>query len=288
MSDQHLKLSHDLLDSVRSSSLSEADREAKSIELAALMLRSSLQNQTRAEKKEQAELSRMMSDPRGKAFTMSMTDQCFRSHKTGRIANQLVHLLHHFGIPRYLGFIKRLELTFFKWLGNSLHFLLVPMAMRALRQATAKVILPGERKALSRHMHLRRQEGVRLNLNHLGEAILGEEEAVRRLNLYLNDLEQDDVEYVSIKISTIFSQINVLDWEGTLNVLEERLRQLYRKAMHHTFKRPDGTESVKFVNLDMEEYRDLHLTKEVFKRLLDEEEFIHFSAGIVLQAYIKN
>jgi RHH-type proline utilization regulon transcriptional repressor/proline dehydrogenase/delta 1-pyrroline-5-carboxylate dehydrogenase len=38
--------------------------------------------------------------------------------------------------------------------------------------------------------------------------------------------------------------------------------------------------------MDMEEYRDLHLTKELFQKVLDEEEFHHFSAGIVLQAYL--
>ncbi len=68
-------------------------------------------------------------------------------------------------------------------------------------------------------MHKRRLEGVRLNLNHLGEAILGEEEAKRRLNVYLQDLSSDDIEYVSIKISTIFSQINLLAWDKTISIL---------------------------------------------------------------------
>ena len=36
----------------------------------------------------------------------------------------------------------------------------------------------------------------------------------------------------------------------------------------------------------MEEYRDLHLTAEAFKRTLMEEEFMHLEAGIVLQAYL--
>ena len=59
-------------------------------------------------------------------------------------------------------------------------------------------------------MQKRRKEGVRLNLNHLGEAILSEEEAFTRLNIYLKDLTEENIEYVSIKISTIFSQINLL------------------------------------------------------------------------------
>jgi RHH-type proline utilization regulon transcriptional repressor/proline dehydrogenase/delta 1-pyrroline-5-carboxylate dehydrogenase len=40
------------------------------------------------------------------------------------------------------------------------------------------------------------------------------------------------------------------------------------------------------VNLDVEEYRDLDLTIEVFTRVLSEEEFLPLQAGIVLQAYL--
>lgn len=274
------------LDKIKNKPLSPEIREKEAVELASLMLLESLRIQTFGEKRGQAEIARMMQDPQGKAFTMLMTDECFRSHKSKRVANQLLYLLHEFGIPAYLDWMKRIELQLFKLFGLPFHFFLVPLAKWALRKTTAKVILPGEPKELSHHMLMRRKEGVRLNLNHLGEAILGEEEALRRLAVYLRDLEQDDIEYVSIKISTIFSQINVLDWDKSMEVLKHRLGQLYRKAKQNTFKRADGSTVMKFVNLDMEEYRDLHLTKELFKNLLNEEEFFHFSAGIVLQAYI--
>ncbi len=274
------------LESHKGNPLSPESREKETTELAGLMLREALAIQTAKEKRNQAEIARMMKDPRGKAFTMMMTDECFRSRKSNRIANQLIYLLEQFGIPRYVSWFKRLELRIFKLLGKPFSSLLVPLAKNALRKTTSKVILPGERSALSKHMAKRRAEGVRLNLNNLGEAILGEEEAVKRLNVYLRALEREDVEYVSIKISTIFSQINILDWDHTLAVLSDRLRQLYRKSREHKFKKADGTEIVKFVNLDMEEYRDLHITKELFKRVLDEEEFLDYSAGIVLQAYI--
>jgi len=54
------------------------------------------------------------------------------------------------------------------------------------------------------------------------------------------------------------------------------MRLLYREAESH------GT----FVNLDMEEYRDLELTVTAFKRVLAEAEFSSVAAGIVLQAYL--
>ncbi|NGX37305.1 MAG: 1-pyrroline-5-carboxylate dehydrogenase [Chlamydiae bacterium] len=274
------------LESHQKKPLSPQAREKEAIELAGLMLREAIRIQTRKEKKTQGEIARMMRDPRGKAFTMMMTDECFRSRRTKRVADQLIYLLNEFGIPRYVTWSKRLQLKLFKTFGKAFHLILIPLATRALREATSAVILPGERNALSRHMAKRREQGVRINLNHLGEAILGEEEALHRLDIYLRDLEQNDVEYVSIKISTIFSQINILDWDHTIEVLADRLRKLYHKAKAHHFKRADGSQVVKFVNLDMEEYHDLHLTKEVFKKILEEEEFLDYSAGIVLQAYI--
>ncbi len=274
------------LDSHLGGSLDPKTREREAVTLASLMLKEAIRVQTHKEKKEQEEIARMMKDPKGKAFTMMMTDECFRSRKTRRIADQLIYLLQEFGIPQYLNWFKRLELSLFQKFGRTFHFFLVPLAKNALRKTTSKVILPGEARALSKHMKKRRAQGVRINLNHLGEAILGEKEALHRLNVYLRDLEKPDVEYVSIKISTIFSQINLLDWEGTMSVLKDRLGQLYKKAMEHHFERADGSKVVKFVNLDMEEYRDLELTKAVFQSLLNDEEFLHYSAGIVLQAYI--
>ncbi len=47
-------------------------------------------------------------------------------------------------------------------------------------------------------------------------------------------------------------------------------------------RRPDRV----FINLDMEEYHDLHLTVRLFTELLSEPEFTNLEAGIVLQAYL--
>lgn len=283
---EYLKAASQILVSSQKKSLALEQREKLAVELAANMLKEANRTMTFSEKQIQSELSRMMRDPTGKVFTTNMTDQCFRSHRNPRVANQLVYLINQLGVPQYLGWTKRMALAAFQILGKAFSWLLVPMATFTLRKATAKVILPGEKAALQHHMAKRRSEGVRLNLNHLGEAILGEEEAKRRLNVYLKDLEQDDIEYISVKISTIFSQIHLLGWESTLETLSERLRMLYRVAMKHTFTRADGTKIPKFVNLDMEEYRDLVLTKDLFIKVLSEPEFKNCSAGIVLQAYL--
>ena len=93
------------------------------------------------------------------------------------------------------------------------------------------------------------------------------------------------MEYISVKVSSVFSQLNLVAFDATREYVKERLRALYRQAMAATMCTPMAA-SPKFVNLDMEAYTDLHLTVAAFTEVLDELEFLMLSAGIVLQAYL--
>jgi len=268
----------EILNHVKGNPQTLSERKRLSSELAAFMLLEANRTMTSHERSVQEMLSRLMRDALGKGFTTVMTDQCFRSHSHKRAADQMIYLLNQLGVPQYLDWVKRAELFAFKALGPQLAQFLVPLANAALRKETAQVILPGEAALLKKHLIERQAEGVRLNLNHLGEAILSEAEAKNRLHLYLEDLKHPDIHYISVKISTLFSQIQLIAFDATVESIALSLRELYRAAMKH--KTP------KFINLDMEEYRDLDLTVAVFQQVLDEPEFQQLSAGIVLQAYL--
>jgi RHH-type proline utilization regulon transcriptional repressor/proline dehydrogenase/delta 1-pyrroline-5-carboxylate dehydrogenase len=275
-----------IIDSAKNKKLSVDERCKEAIELTHWMLKESQLRQTDSEKKSQEHLAKMMADPNGKVFTTSMTDQCFRSQSSRRVVDQLVFLLKKFGIPRYLSPVKRFQLGSVKWMGKALPQLVVPLFKRELRNETMAVILPGEKNKLRKHILKRNREGVRVNLNHLGEAILGEKEAKKRLDVYLDDLTKPEVECISVKISTICSQINLLAWNDTVAILENKLGLLYQAAIDNPFKRKDGEQVSKFVYLDMEEYRDLHLTVALFEKILNKPEFFTYTAGIVLQSYL--
>src|SRR6185369_11982933 len=88
------------------------------------------------------------------------------------------------------------------------------------------------------------------------------------------------------KVSSVSSQIDLTAFRHTVEVVKERLRTLYRQAGRHHYRHPDGRLTPKFVNLDMEEYRDLDLTITAFQEVLDEPEFHRLPAGVVLQAYL--
>lgn len=248
----------------------------KAITMAESLLEQALERQTSAEKAEAEKLGRLMHDPQGKAFTFAMVDEVFRSHDAVISAKRWRGLLSHFGLPKFLPLPDRVLMV----LGAFGSLILPKMVMKAvaarMRAYSARVILAGEKEPLHRYLAARTQAGFRINLNHLGEAVLGEEEAQRRLEAVLGHLTDPAVNYISVKISSIYSQINLIAWDHTLTAVQERLRMLYRAAQN----------GGKFVNLDMEEYRDLALTIAAFCGVLDEPEFQRLSAGIVLQAYL--
>jgi RHH-type transcriptional regulator, proline utilization regulon repressor / proline dehydrogenase / delta 1-pyrroline-5-carboxylate dehydrogenase len=285
-SSQSLAAAKQCLNDAKNSPPSGTQREAMAIALAAHILNEAAHITTSEERAYQKQIARMVNDSNGKAFMARMSDQCFRSQDPYRVASQLRFILKEYGVPHFLPPLKRLSFWLFKWLGYPLAKMTIPLLRWTLRQQTAKVILPGEPKALAKHMQQRRKERIRLNLNHLGEAILGEAEAKARLDTYLKDLENPAVECISIKISTLYSQISLIGWQNSLDVLSERLKQLYRSAQKNRYILPDGRKISKLVNLDMEEYRDLHLTVALFQRVLDDPEFHQLTAGIVLQSYL--
>lgn len=242
--------------------------------------------QTPQERRQQAEFDRMMQTPNDKTTLTQLTDQAFRSRRPHRAADQLVHILDVQGIPRFFTSLDRALLKGFQSFGNYLPGVAMPFVKEKMQHETANVILPAERELLVHHLRNRRQEGVRMNVNYLGEALLGEEEAESRLQNYLHALQLDDIEVVSVKISTIYSQIRPIAREHTVQILCDRLELLFRAAGKVTFQHADGSEVPKLVYLDMEEYRDMELTAEAFMRTLDRPGLESATAGIVLQAYV--
>jgi RHH-type proline utilization regulon transcriptional repressor/proline dehydrogenase/delta 1-pyrroline-5-carboxylate dehydrogenase len=242
--------------------------------------------QTPPERRQQAELDRMMQNPGDKATLVQLTDQAFRSGVWGRAADQFIHVLDAQGIPRFFSPIDRTLLRGFQSFGAYLPGVAMPLVKEKMQQETANVVLPAEPELLREHLLRRRKEGVRMNVNQLGEALLGEREAQRRLQGYLAALQKSEIEVISVKISTIYSQISSIARRHTVAELADRLELLFRASARGTFERSDGVVVPKFVYLDMEEYRDLHLTAEAFMRTLDRPGLENVRAGIVLQAYV--
>lgn len=241
---------------------------------------------TPEEKAIQEQMLRLLTHPMDKVVLTKLIDQSFRSKDNRRVADQVNAIIKSHGVPDFFSRMEKLLVQMFLGVGRHLPSLSVPKMIEKMRQDSSRSIIAGEAEALHGHLRKRRQEKVRMNINHLGEAVLGEQEAARRLETYLQDMMDPNIEVISVKISTIYSQISSLAIEHSVDVIVERLTTLYGEAKRNFFTRADGTQVPKLVNLDMEEYRDLEITYTAFKKTLEQPEFKDYYAGIVLQAYL--
>ncbi len=262
------------------------ERVQKAVYLARALQQRADELQTPQERRQQAELDRMIKNPRDKATLIQMTDQAFRANRPRRAVDQLTHILDVQGIPRFFSAVDRTLLRGFQSFGSYLPGVAVPLVKGYMQKETANVVLPAENDMLAMHLNARRQESVRMNVNFLGEAILSEREAERRLQGYLAALRDPEIEVVSVKISTIFSQITPLARRRTVAAISDRMELLYRAAARARFTRADGRVVPKFVYMDMEEYRDMDLTMRAFTETLARPGLENVSAGIVLQSYL--
>ncbi len=274
------------LERIRSTRPDDEALAQEAVDLAAEWLESAGRGMLHAERKQSAQLARMMDDPSGKALTFALADQVFRPPSASRSAARFRSLVEDYGVPDYLPALERVGMKMGAMASAVAPGVVMPLVTAKLRGESESVILPGEDALLHPHLCSRRKAGMKMNLNQLGEAILGEEEAENRMAAILARIASADCDYLSVKISAIFSQIHLVAHEETLAKLKQRLRRLYRAAMAHPTCDGNNGSRAKFINLDMEEYRDLTLTRDVFVSLLDEPEFFHLEAGIVLQAYL--
>jgi len=252
----------------------------QAVQLAAEIWQAARQRETATDAQNASKVATLIKDPAAKQFTLTMVDEILRIKDDRRAAEHLQTVIQQNGIPAGFSFIDRTLLRVGAAAAVVAPSLVMPLIRKKVKAESSHVIISAEPQNLSGYQAQRKKAGWRVNLNLLGEAVLGQHEAGRRLAAYLQRLAQPDVHYVSVKLSSIYSHISLTGYAATLKELKTRLRQLYRAAMQH------GDGAPKFINLDMEEYRDLHLTVDVFQAVLDEPEFQQLSAGIVLQAYL--
>lgn len=134
----------------------------------------------------------------------------------------------------------------------------------------------------------------------LGEATLSEKEALDYQSRYIELIEwlAKDAENwenipqidedengpipkvnVSVKVTSLFSQIDEAAWDASKERVKERLRPIFTKAMERGV----------FINLDQEQYAHKDFIFEVFLELINEEPYRNYRHwGIVIQAYLRD
>jgi RHH-type transcriptional regulator, proline utilization regulon repressor / proline dehydrogenase / delta 1-pyrroline-5-carboxylate dehydrogenase len=235
---------------------------------------------TRSERRTAEQLGTLLADADGLDFATGFVDRVMRAESDVVAARALRRLVAASDEgAAFLGRTDRVLLGAGAMLAPLLPRVVVPLARRRLRQLVGHMVLDATPADLAPQLERARAAvDADLNVNLLGEAVLGSAEARARRGRTIELIGRSDVDYVSVKLSSIVAQLLVWDLDDAVTRAADELRPLYRAAM--------TANPATFVNLDVEEYRDLDLTIEVFTRVLAEEEFLPLRAGIVLQAYL--
>lgn len=243
---------------------------------------------TKTEKEEQHMYGTMVTTPSDKKFIVRMLDETSQVRDTQKLARRVKDLIDQYGIPHFLNktdhalfwmYQKFAYLPLFNWVA-------VPIIKWRLRRDTSRVIINAARPNLTNHLATRFKEDIGQNVNLLGEVVLGNGEADKRYYSYLEALKEPDINYISVKISGIYAQTHALNYKECFPELIRRMSELYQAAIDNPYTTPEGVTRPKFINLDMEEYKDAHLTMKLFKEVLSLPQFKNYEAGIVVQAYL--
>ncbi|TGK00308.1 1-pyrroline-5-carboxylate dehydrogenase [Leptospira langatensis] len=146
-------------------------------------------------------------------------------------------------------------------------------------------------KILSRY-----KSGICATIDILGEAVLSEKEAERYSKEYLLLLEEiskdkelskireqvftnEPVGNVSVKCSSLYSQLDPLAHDSSVQNLKEKLRPILSSAVSKNI----------FINLDMEQYETKEIILDTALQIFSEPEFAEYPHfGLVIQAYLRS
>ncbi|KQR40277.1 proline dehydrogenase family protein [Microbacterium sp. Leaf159] len=255
------------------------DTTPRTEEVAALVQRWLAESETHPVEPAAQRLSEVLKDPNGLAFTVGFVDGVMRPEDLSVAGRTLAELSEI--TPSLLpGYLRAAIKTGGFW-APKLPGVVVPISRRVLRAMVGHLVLDATPSKLGPAIAKLRKSGNRLNLNLLGEAVLGEREAGRRLQGTYDFLARKDVDYVSIKVSSVVSQLSMWSFDEAVADVVTKLTPLYELAATS-----EAAGKTKFINLDMEEFRDLDLTIAAFTSILDQPGLENLEAGIVLQAYL--
>ncbi len=244
----------------------------------------------------------------GKVMDWSMKNESFKV-QLFRFVDVLPYLNTSESLSRhikeYFGGDDQDVPTVMKWgakgagLGGKLTGVLLNRTIRANLEGMAQQFIIGENvKDALKNIKKIRKDGFTLTVDILGEATVSEKEAEDFMEMYLELLGALEKSYkdwepiggnnldwnhsprvnISVKPSALFSLTDPMDFEGSVQGIQNRLVPILRKVR----------EMKGFLRIDMEHHRFKDITLEVYKRLRSSQEFRDYPfLGIAIQSYLR-
>lgn len=177
----------------------------KALQLAEELQRKIESNISQSEKEFHAKMQKLLNNPKNKVMLIELLDRSFRCKDKSASFELIEHTLNKYGIADFFSAFEKFLLFSFLNFGKFAPTLSVPFFIKHLREDTKTMVLDANPSVLEPHMRKRKDEDkITLNVNLIGEEVLGEAESAYRMKKYEEALKTSYITYISIKITTIF------------------------------------------------------------------------------------
>ncbi|MCC7078071.1 MAG: bifunctional proline dehydrogenase/L-glutamate gamma-semialdehyde dehydrogenase [Acidimicrobiia bacterium] len=244
-----------------------------SVRLAGELLRRARELETRTERHHRSRFAALTADEEGTQLMTLLLDRAFRPRRPERVAGEITRTLSG-GIPSGLRTTDRLLLGGFVRAWRVWPRAAVGLFVRYLHNTVSDMVVDTSPRGLRPYLRARRDRGVTANVNVVGEAILGREDAALRLDRYLAAVGDPLVPAVAVKLSSLVPGMTPLSQAETVGAAVPAICRMLERD-------PDVR-----VTLDMEAYADLEPTLTVYERILADPRYTTGRLGVALQAYL--
>lgn len=217
-------------------------------------------------------LAGLLADASGRRFALDIADGVMRPESLMAAASQLRRSAP--AVPPSLPWFVRGTVRVGGGVAPVLPAAVVPIARRMLREVLRPLVADGRPARLGAEIERLAGPGIRLDLALAGERVLGASEARRRLDGIHELLRRDDVDHVSLPVTSATGPASPWAFDELVGRAVDCLAPLYLTA----------AASGSVITLDVQRHRDLDLTIAVFTRLLEDSRLEGLAAGIALPA----
>ncbi len=277
---QEIHAAHTLIDSAKKISRSHPTELGQTtLILGDTLLHIAQGFETRKEQRESRWLARFVKNPSLKWALVLVTDRLFRSPNPITTKELLLEKTELFSNLKELTWWQQTCIRIGLLSIRLIPSVTIPILRTMVRSKMNRVIFEKNDGSFFEFLASAEQKGFLVNVNRLGEAILGEQEAKKRLRGYLEDIQNPLIHGISIKLSSLFSNITPLSFrEKILPRMREKLTLLLDTSIK--------TGRAPLLTIDMEEFRDLYITQELVCDIALHPDTLQAKIGIALQAYI--
>ncbi|HIC5451110.1 TPA: 1-pyrroline-5-carboxylate dehydrogenase, partial [Campylobacter jejuni] len=161
-------------------------------------------NISNSEKEFHAKMQKLLNNPKNKVMLIELLDRSFRCKDKNASFELIEYTLSKYGIADFFSTFEKFLLFSFLNFGKFAPNLSVPFFVKHLREDTKAMVLDANPSVLEPHIKKRKeQDKITLNVNLIGEEVLGEAESKYRMQKYEEALKSSYITYISIKITTI-------------------------------------------------------------------------------------